>query len=38
MRHDGRTGNSYGEVTTEWTETKPQFVDLAVDKDDNVLP
>lgn len=37
MRHDGRTGNSYGEVTTEWTETKPQFVDLAVDKDDNVL-
>jgi len=37
MRHDGRTGNSYGEVTTEWTDVKPQFVDLAVDKDDNVL-
>lgn len=36
MRHDGRTGNSYGEVTNEYTETKPQFIDLVLDNDDNV--
>ncbi|HHT87905.1 MAG TPA: hypothetical protein GX002_02705 [Clostridiales bacterium] len=37
MRHDGRTGDEYGDVTYEWRETKPQFVDLVIDEYDNML-
>lgn len=37
MRHDGRTANEYGDVSFEWTETKPQFVDVVIDRYDNML-
>ncbi len=37
MRHDGRTADEYGDVSYEWTENKPQFVDIVVDSYDNIL-
>lgn len=37
MRHDGRTDNMYGYVAKEYISANSQFVDIVIDKFDNIL-